>query len=182
MRSDRRCHRYLRGFTLLELVVSSCIVCVLVTGALSAVGPLLDRMRIIRLVADFHGALSRAHNEAVRRGRRVDLLPRFAGDWRSGWCVVMDANNNQRADPGELVLQETSAILVPDVEISARLTDSKKAYFAFDASGRPRTSASAAVPQYGSVLFRIGQQRRKLVIGFLGRVRVCDPDRDGAAC
>jgi hypothetical protein len=32
------------------------------------------------------------------------------------------------------------------------------------------------------VLFRLGQQRRKLVIGFLGRVRVCDPDRDGAAC
>ena len=67
MHSNRQCYRHLSGFTLLELVVSSCIVCILLTGTLSAFGPLLDRMRIIRLVADFHGALSRAHNEAVRR-------------------------------------------------------------------------------------------------------------------
>jgi type IV fimbrial biogenesis protein FimT len=139
-------------------------------------------MRVISLVADFHSALSLARHEAVRRGRRVDLLPLAVGDWRSGWCVAIDINNNQRIDAGELVLHRGATALPAGVEITPRMTDSKRTYFAFDSSGRPRTAASASVPQYGSVLFRLGEQRRKLLIGFLGRVRVCDPDRDGAAC
>jgi type IV fimbrial biogenesis protein FimT len=96
--------------------------------------------------------------------------------------VAIDANNNQHIDAGELVLHCGAAALPAGVEITARMTDSKRIYLAFDPSGRPRTAASASVPQYGSVLFQLGEQRRKLLIGFLGRVRVCDPDRDGAAC
>jgi type IV fimbrial biogenesis protein FimT len=139
-------------------------------------------MRVISLVADFHSALSRARHEAVRRGQRIDLLPLAVGDWRAGWCVAIDINNNQRIDAGELVLHRGATALPAGVEITPRMTDSKRTYLAFDPSGRPRTAASASVPQYGSVLFRLGEQRRKLLIGFLGRVRVCDPDRDGVAC
>jgi type IV fimbrial biogenesis protein FimT len=182
-RYQHLCRRHpIDGFTLLELTISSCVAGALVIGTLSAFTPMIDRMRVISLVADFHATLSRARNEAVRRGRRVDVLPRVAGDWRSGWSVVLDANNNQRIDAGEMVLQQGMAIPTADVEISARMTDSKKTYLAFDPSGRPRTIASASVPHYGSLTFRVGQQKRKLIIGFLGRVRVCDPDHDGAAC
>ncbi len=161
--------------------MTSCIVVLLATVTLSTFKPLLDRMRLTTAVADFHSALSRARNEAVRRGRRVDLLPLVWGDWRLGWCVAIDVNDNQRIDPGDLVLHHGSA-MPSGLEVSARLTDSKRSYLAFDPSGRPRTVASALVPQFGSVLFRLGEQRRKLVIGFLGRIRVCDPDRDLAAC
>jgi type IV fimbrial biogenesis protein FimT len=170
------------GFTLLELLLTSCIVTALTAATLASFAPVIDRMRVISLVADFHSALSRARHEAVRRGRRVDLLPLAVGDWRAGWCVAIDINNNQRIDAGELVLHRGAAALPAGVEITPRMTDSKRTYFAFDPSGRPRTAASASVPQYGSVLFRLGEQRRKLLIGFLGRVRVCDPDRDGVAC
>ena len=174
------CHR--AGFTMLELLLTSCVVTVITVGSLVSFAPVIDRMRVISLVADFHSALSRARHEAVRRGRRVDLLPLVLGDWRSGWCVAIDVNNNQRIDAGELVLHRGAMVLPAGLEITPRMTDSKRTYLAFDPSGRPRTAASASVPQYGSVLFRLGEQRRKLLIGFLGRVRVCDPDRDGAAC
>ena len=181
-RDCRYPYRRPAGFTLLELLLTSCIVTALTAATLASFAPVLDRMRVISLVADFHSALSLARHEAVRRGRRVDLLPLAVGDWRSGWCVAIDINNNQRIDAGELVLHRGTTALPAGVEITPRMTDSKRTYFAFDPSGRPRTAASASVPQYGSVLFRLGEQRRKLVIGFLGRVRVCDPDRDGAAC
>lgn len=174
------CHR--AGFTMLELLLTSCVVTVITVGSLVSFAPVIDRMRVISLVADFHSALSRARHEAVRRGRRVDLLPLVLGDWRSGWCVAIDVNNNQQVDADDLVLHRGTTTLPAGVEITARMTDSKRTYLAFDPSGRPRTVASAVVPQYGSVLFRLGEQKRKLVIGFLGRVRVCDPDRDGAAC
>lgn len=175
-------HRRPSGFTLLELLTASCIIAVLSVGTMTTFAPVFDRMRIISLVADFHSALSRARHEAVRRGRRVDLLPLVVGDWRYGWCVAIDTNNNQHADAGELMLHRGVTALPAGVEITARLTDSKRTYLAFDPSGRPRTVASASVPQYGSVLFQLGQQKRKLIIGFLGRVRVCDPDRDGSTC
>lgn len=169
------------GFTLFELVLTSCIVALLTVVTLSTFQPLLDRMRVTAAVADFHSALSRARNEAVRRGRRVDLLPLVWGEWRLGWCVAIDMNDNQRVDSGDLVLHQGAA-MPAGLEVITRLTDSKRTYLAFDPSGRPRTVANASVPQFGSVLFRLGEQRRKLVIGFLGRVRVCDPDRDLATC
>jgi type IV fimbrial biogenesis protein FimT len=178
----RRVNRHPAGFTILELLLTSCMITALTAGTLVSFAPVIDRMRVISLVADFHSALSRARHEAVRRGRRVDLLPLALGDWRSGWCVAIDVNNNQQVDADDLLLHRGMTALPAGVEITARMTDSKRTYLAFDPSGRPRTVASASVPQYGSVLFRLGEQRRKLLIGFLGRVRVCDPDRDGAAC
>jgi type IV fimbrial biogenesis protein FimT len=181
-RDCRYPYRRPAGFTLLELLLTSCIITALTAGTLASFTSVIDRMRVISLVADFHSALSRARHEAVRRGHRVDLLPLAVGDWRSGWCVAIDVNNNQRVDAGELVLHRGATVPLAGLDITVRMTDSKRTYLAFDPSGRPRTAASASVPQYGSVLFRLGEQRRKLVIGFLGRVRVCDPDRDGAAC
>ncbi|MFN5447471.1 MAG: pilus assembly protein FimT, partial [bacterium] len=66
--------------------------------------------------------------------------------------------------------------------IEANLRDSKKAYLAFDSNGRPRSAASVQTPQFGSLLFSVGEQRRKIIISFLGRVRLCDPDKDTATC
>lgn len=174
--------RWSGGFTLLELCITTSVVAFVTVGTLATLGPVLDRMRLISLVSDFHSSLSFARQQAIRRGYRVDLLPMVAGSWRSGWCVAIDANNNQQLDAAELVLHRSAVTPPPGTEISARMTDSKRTYVSFDPSGRPRTASSANVPQYGSLLFQLGQQRSKLVIGFLGRVRVCDPDRDKATC
>lgn len=167
------------GFGLAETLIATAIAVMLATAASAGFRPLLDRFRVSSACADFRSALSLARTEAMRRRQRVDLLPSARGDWRFGWTVAIDANNNHQLDAGEAVLHVSPA---PDsVEVSARLTDGQ-AYVAFDPSGRPRTGASADAPQFGSVVFRAGERRRKLVIGFLGRLRSCDPDRDGAAC
>ena len=75
-------NRHPAGFTLLELLLTSCMVAALTAGTVVSFAPVMDRMRIISLVADFHSALSRARHEAVRRGRRVDLLPLALGEDR----------------------------------------------------------------------------------------------------
>ena len=174
-------HRSQRGLGLFESMMVTGIVVVLTAAALPGFRALFDRIRVTTAAADFRIALTLTRNEAIRRRQRVDLLPVMRGDWRSGWLVVIDSNNNQVADPGESVLHLGPS--VPGaVDINSRLTDAKSIYVAFDPSGRPRTAASAATPQFGSVFFQSGEQRRKVVIGFLGRARICDPDRDGAAC
>ena len=169
-----------RGFGLVETLIAMVVALALAVAAMAGFKHLLDRFRVRAACADFRTALSVARSEAMRRRQLVDLLPLRRGDWRAGWQVAIDSNNNQRADPGEVVLHVSPAPTA--VEVSTRLTDSSRDYVAFDPSGRPRTAASADAPQFGSIVFRAGEQRRKLLIGFLGRMRSCDPDRDGAAC
>jgi type IV fimbrial biogenesis protein FimT len=170
-----------RGLGLIESMIVTGIVIAMTSAAVPGFRSLFDRLRVTTAAADFRFALTLSRSEAIRRRERVDLLPLRHGDWRSGWQVVIDANNNQRADAGERVLHVGPAV-PHSLDIHARLTDAKRVYVAFDPTGRPRTAASEATPQFGSVLFQSGEQRRKVVIGFLGRARTCDPDRDGTAC
>ncbi len=166
---------------MLELLIVALVMAVLMAQAWPSYSALLNRVRVSTAAGNFRAALAAARSAAIRRGQRVDLLPASTAGWQSGWKVVIDLNNNQQVDPDEPVLH-TEPALPPGVEIVASLTDTKRAYLAFDPSGRPRSAGSATQPQFGSLLFRAGRERRKLVIGFLGRVRLCDPDRDRLPC
>ncbi len=177
----RACSFARRGISLLESLAVLAVTAVLVALAVPGCRALLDQVRVTTAAADFRAALALARTAAIRRGQRIDLLPATPAGWHTGWRVTIDLNNNQRVDGGEPVLRAGPA-LPPEVEVVASLTDGAHAYLAFDPSGRPRSARSATQPQFGSLLFRSGTARRKLVIGFLGRVRLCDPDRDRLAC
>ncbi len=170
-----------RGISLFELLVVLVITAVLATLAMSGGRASLDRVRVTTVSTEFRAALAFARAAAIRRGERVDLLPLTPAGWQTGWQVAIDLNNNQRVDAGEPILRSSLA-LPPGIQVIPSLSDSAHDYLAFDASGRPRSAHGASQPQFGSLLFRAGDERRKLVIGFLGRVRLCDPDRDRSAC
>ncbi len=170
-----------RGASLFELLAVVTIIALLSALAVPSGRALFDRVRVITAATEFRDALAYARAAAIRHGQRVDLLPAEAAGWHTGWRVVIDLNNNQRVDAGETVLRSSLA-LPPGVQVTASLSDSARAYFAFDGSGRPRSAHSASQPQFGSLQFRVGDERRKLVIGFLGRVRLCDPVRERATC
>lgn len=169
-----------RGLGLVELLFLAMISAVLASSALAGFGPLVDRMKVAAAAGDFRAALMQARSEAIRRGRRVDLLPAVKGDWAAGWAVVIDANDNQAIDAGEQVLRLSPS--VAGLDVSARLSDRRHAYLAFDPAGRPSRVGSALQPQFGTLSFRVGDQQRKLVISFLGRARICDPARNPGTC
>jgi type IV fimbrial biogenesis protein FimT len=168
------------GVTLMELLMTLGIVSLLVAIAVPGFGAMLDRLRVTTAAAQFQEAISLARAEALRRHTRVDLIPLRDASWASGWQVLIDADNDHQADAAEIVLHR-GPTLPPGLRIEARLRD-PKAYLAFDVSGRPRSAASSAVPQIGSVVFVAGNEQRKIIISFLGRVRSCDPVRDKTAC
>lgn len=173
-------NRRANGLGLAELLVALGVLALLTALALPGFGQILDRLRVITTAAQFQEAISLARNEALRRRTRVDLIPLREADWASGWQVLIDADNDHRAGPGDTVLH-IGPRLVQGLRIEARLRDPKP-YIAFDVSGRPRSAASSSVPQMGSLLFVAGNEQRKIIISFLGRVRSCDPVRDQATC
>ena len=176
------CSRFQRrsGVGLLELLATIGILSALTAMVLPSFAPILDRLRVMTTAAHFQEAINLARTEAIRRRMRVDLVPLQGKNWSTGWQVLIDLDNNQMANAGDTVLH-TGPTPPSDLRVDARLRD-LKAYLAFDPSGRPRSANSSTVPQIGSLVFTLGKEQRKIIISFLGRVRSCDPVRDGSAC
>ena len=168
------------GLSLLECVIVCAVLAALMISTPS-LKSLMDRSRVNLACSEFHQAILVARSEAIRRRMRVDIVPAAARDWRSGWVVLIDANNNQQLDPGELLIHRSETDL-KDLFVETKLRDKQGSYLAFAPSGRPRSANNANIPQIGSLVFTVGSARRKLVISFLGRVRLCDPDREASAC
>lgn len=168
------------GIGLMELLITMGILSALASMALPNFAPMLDRLRVVTMVAHFQEAINLSRTEAIRRHLRVDLVPMRDKNWATGWQVLIDADSNQLANGGDTVLH-TGPTPPSGLRIDARLRDPKP-YLAFDPSGRPRSASSSTVPQIGSLIFTIGNEQRKVIISFLGRVRSCDPVRAGSAC
>lgn len=169
------------GFSLLEYLAVIMMMATLITMATANFRLLIDRTRVTTVASEFRVDLMSARAEAIRRQARVDVIPMDAEHWERGWLLLIDANNNQHFDSGDLLLHR-SGVLPQGLLVDARLRDSHKSYLAFDSSGRPRSANSSQIPQIGSLTFSVGAQRRKIIISFLGRVRLCDPDKDAATC
>lgn len=170
------------GFSVAELLAIVAIV-----GALLAIGvpsfqSLIHRQRLVTTANALFMAVNLTRSEAIHRGTRVDLVPAGNGrSWNDGWVIFIDENANQRPDGNETVVF-THDPVARDLSITPRFTDSKVQYIAFNGTGRTRTNANSQTSQSGNWLLELGTQSRKVVINFLGRPRVCNPDADAANC
>jgi type IV fimbrial biogenesis protein FimT len=171
-----------KGFSLVEMMVTIAIAGILLTIAVPSFRDLIQRQRITATVNDLFFAIKLARSEAIQRGGRVDLVPVDAGgDWAKGWAVFVDANDNQKLDAGEHLIFMQGPVS-DGMHINAKMTDSAKQYLAYQGTGRTRTNANSQTPQYGSFMFTLDSQHRKIIINMLGRARVCNPDTDKSTC
>lgn len=110
---------HLRGFTLVELMVTLAVLGVLMAIALPSFLPLLERWRVRQMGNALENSLYYARSEAMKRGGNVTMekLGNTAGacqnanttqDWGCGWVICIDANNNGTCNATETKLQEVS--------------------------------------------------------------------------
>ncbi len=173
--SCRRNTSHSAGYTLLELMIVLGLVLIMLLMAVPSFRSLLERQKMTSTVNEFFAAVHLTRSEALHRGSRVDLVPAGDGtDWNNGWVVLVDANANQRADAGEEVIFSHEPVS-SSLRIQGAFTDSSVQYLAYTGSGRTRTNASSQTAQLGSWMFTLGEERRRLVISFTGRPRICTP-------
>ena len=145
------------GFTLVELVV---VVTILAIGAVAALPSLADAMRIQRVRAattDLTSALLMARSEAIKRASQIQLTPRSAGDWTTGWSVtgVTAGDQIDRKDalgdtlqvtraPATIVYDRTGRLTVPGL-VRIQISDGGPTIrcLTIDPSGLPRLSSGA---------------------------------------
>jgi len=171
-----------RGFTAIEMMVAITVACVLLAIGIPSFASLIRNQKLTATANMLFTAVNLARSEAIHRGRRVDLVPAGdQGNWQDGWTVFIDENNDQRPDGNETVVRTYPAV-DHDMRIIPSFTDSKVQYVAFIGSGRTRTNTSSQTSQSGNWRLQLGGQSRKIVINFLGRPRVCNPDKESATC
>ncbi len=109
--------RFVRGFTVLELLVALAIVAVLAALATPSFRDYLLNQKLraaaVRLASD----LRWARQSAVGRGGRVVVCPgnenagcRDTPDWGSGWIVFHDRNGDRSLSTDEEILRITQAL------------------------------------------------------------------------
>lgn len=117
LRPGRNIRNAARGFTLVELLVTTGIAAVLSMVAIPAMTGMLDAQRRISSVNHFVSSLHLARGEAIKRGGRAVVCKSadgsactVGGHWEQGWIVFHDANNNALLDPDEWVVRRQGAL------------------------------------------------------------------------
>ncbi len=177
-----RCGRPAAGFSIIELMVILLIAGILLAIGVPSFRGMIQSHRLVTATSALSMAVNLTRSEAIHRGVRVDMVP--AGDgskWTKGWIIFIDENGDQRPNADEFIIYSHGE-LHSDVRITPSFTDSKVQYIAYNGTGRTRTNASSQTSQSGNWLLEAGSQSRKVVINFLGRARVCDPNKEASSC
>lgn len=169
------------GFSLIELMVVLAIATILLGIGVPSFRMLLQNQRMTTTVNDLFAAINLTRSEAIRRGTRVDLVPVDGKDWASGWVVFIDQDADQIPDSGEKIIYIHGPV-ARDIVIKSRFADSSAEYLAYNGTGRTRTNANSRTPQLGNFLLSSEHVSRRIVIGFLGRPRVCNPAMEKSTC
>ena len=170
------------GFSIIELMAILVIVGILSIAGVPSFQSLIQNQKLTTSANALFMAVNMTRSEAIKLDARVDLVP--AGDrqnWSDGWVIFIDEDNDQYPDIGEKIVFTHDA-LDSEMQITARFTDSKVQYIAYNGSGRSRTNTSNQTAQAGSWLLELGTHSRKIVINFLGRPRICDPGKTPSTC
>jgi len=110
--------RSLRGFTLIELMVTISVLAVLAAIAVPNFNDLIQRWRVMQAAELFQSTLYLARSEAYKRGGNVvvEKLPCASGgtsEWNCGWqvCHSIAKTCNGGGDTQEIQRQDLSANL-----------------------------------------------------------------------
>ncbi|MEP6702731.1 MAG: GspH/FimT family protein, partial [Betaproteobacteria bacterium] len=116
-----------------ELTVTLAILVILGTLGATGYGSVIGRARVTGDSGDLLNAIELTRSEAVKRGRRVTMLPN-RGDWSAGWTIFVDTNGNRQVDPGESVI-----LIHPAMSGTTRvIANTTPGYVAFAATGMPQ--------------------------------------------
>jgi type IV fimbrial biogenesis protein FimT len=103
----------LRGFTLIELMVTIAILAITLGLAVPSFQEFVARNRLAAATNELVSALALARSEAVKRAARVTVA---SADWTAGWQVFVDTGTvGDAADDTVLRVQQSTSNAAPSV-------------------------------------------------------------------
>lgn len=162
------------GYNIVELLVTLVVASVLVTAATPSLSAFFRTNRLASATNEVVLALQLARAEAARRGRPVSVCRSLDGAscalgtaWAPGWIVFQDANAT--GNPSATAAGAELIRVFEGVDDSVLLTG--PSFARFSADGSANVTAGSEVRFDVRVEDCQGQQRRRVMINRLGRVR-----------
>lgn len=151
----------LRGFTLVELMITLSVAAVLMTLAAPSFTDIIKNNRLTTQYNELLASLSLARSESIKRGVNVIALSNNGASWGDGWTVFIDADDNGNVDAGE------------ELRVQAKLSGSNTLNFARDRITYANTGLGTGIINGTFTLCddRGDSDRKGLVVSPTGRVR-----------
>ena len=148
----------IRGFTLIELIVTVAIAAILLTiGVPSFQTMILNNTRVAQ-TNEFVGVLNLARSEAIKRGSRVVICRSTNGSscatdttgiWEGGWIAFVDRNQNGVLNAGA---PDNEEVLKMQSSIANRFTLRSGSAFTQWIAYRPNGTSEGNVVASGNIL------------------------------
>jgi type IV fimbrial biogenesis protein FimT len=161
-------HRYVHGFTLVELLTSLGIFALLVSFGVPATQRLVSDQQLVAVGNTLAANLALARSESIKRRQPV-LVDNGDGDWASGWQVFVDLNNNGQLDEGEPLLRQEAALAA---DIIVKGNTPVRRYIRYTSLGSAKQIGGAFQAGTLTLCSASGEQAiRRLVLSATGRIR-----------
>ena len=167
-----------RGMTLTELMIVTAIAATLLAVGLPNLQALVHAQQVRSASNDLFGAINLARSQAIARNERVKMVPRDpeGTQWAQGWTVFADRDGDGAPGPSDDIIAEHRPLPSGVASVFAFTSPAAPYYIAYNGAGRSCSTSGAA--RWGTLSLFHGGAIRRIKINMLGRVRVCDPQRD----
>lgn len=183
---ERRCRPLpsaaLRGFTLVELMVTLAVVVVLLRICVPGFVSIQRNSELTSAANGLLASINAARTEAMKRNLRAAVVPADGGSWARGWIVYVDIDGSDGFSAAKDLVVSTQPALASYFSMSGNNTASGRSpYILFNGSGYPvtkdsaPTSLSVAITRNDLAGDPSREQTRRIVLSKTGRVRVCKP-------
>lgn len=123
--------RNVKGFTVIELLITIAVLGVLLSLAVPAFTNFINQQSVKKVAREFQAAVLQARSESVKRNGVVYLTSN-GGDWADGWFVTTNAAADEISDCGGVVC---FGVFAENQSFNA--TGIAATQVAFNRSGRP---------------------------------------------
>ena len=179
----------LRGFTLIELMVTIAIAAILMVVAVPSLVTYQRNSEMTSFANTLLASINAARGEAMKRGRYAMVVPADGVAWASGWVVFVDVNVTRTYNAASDILVTTKEAPPSFLNVSGNGPAGEAApYIMFDPSGYAAKKPASATANLTLTITRndvstseAAEQTRLVVIAKTGRARVCKPSTD-ATC
>jgi type IV fimbrial biogenesis protein FimT len=165
-----------RAFTLVELLTVVAVLAVITLLAAPNLTSFFDSNRVSTTSNNLLASMMQAKGEAVRRGRRVMMVPN-SGGWSAGWNIYVDS----RASPncaydtsGDTLIGKEEA--TSGVTITSAVPASGSQYISFIGTGESREysgcSGTDSTSLNGNIVITAGATTRRVCLSGQGRAYV----------
>ena len=173
-----------RGFTLIELLVVVGLISIMLSIAVPSFASFISNYRATSAVNDLLQGVILTRSEALKRGRKVIMLPNDAsgapstnGTWSNGWTIFVDQDNNQTLSAADPLIFKHAALPTSITAVAAGAYAQPFGganYVQFDGTGYPRTIANTQLSGGIVLTDNTGNamNRRTLCLANLGRPRI----------